>query len=115
MVHLFGFFKLSRDLSFVISRNRSEVDVTIAPVILENLSHSNFYNGTRGQSNAKVLEQACSLPSCQCIAQIMHFSSVGLDGLHRKGKYSSSYGETGEVIFCRDLGTGPFREAQPWC
>lgn len=115
MADLFGFFKLSRDLSVVISRNLSQVDGTITPLALENLIHSDFHNGTQGQWNAEPLEQACSLLPCLCIAQGMQFSSVGLGGLCGKGKYFSSYGKMGEVIFCRDLGMRLFWEGQPWC
>lgn len=98
MVDLIGFFKLSRDLSLIVSRNLSEADVTIAPVTLA--------------LEGNQMQRSCSP---QCVAQVVHFSSVGLDGLCGAGKYSSSHGERGEVIFCRALGRGPFREAQPRC
>lgn len=40
----------------------SQVDVTIGPVILENVNHSISYGGTWGEWSVKVLKQVCSLP-----------------------------------------------------
>lgn len=73
----------SRDFSFIISRNVSHVDVTVASG-MENLSCNNFYTGTRWRS----------LPTgtlCRRTRVVLFFSLGELCG---KGKCASSCGET---------------------
>lgn len=98
VVDLFGLFKISGDLTFIISRFLSQLDVTIGPVTLENVSHSNSYSGTWGEWSVKVLKQVCSLPLCRCIAQVLHFCLVGLGRLCRKGECSAETWEQAVLV-----------------
>lgn len=84
---------------------------------MENLSRSNFYNGTRGQLNAKVCQQArcaAALERCSCsvaFLQLVLMSSAGRVSIPpRTGKRRHSTvwaNQSSEAIFCKDMGAGP--------